>query len=87
MPVKSKVAQVPQVPETPPEWADVRVEPPLIHIPAIWEYKHLVRELATESLPDDRELNALGADGWELVGMVVHAGSLHVYLKRLGSEW
>jgi hypothetical protein len=33
-----------------------------------WEYKTVVRDLESEALPTGGDLDALGADGWELAG-------------------
>jgi hypothetical protein len=66
---------VPPIPAPPP---DVRVQPPLVYVPAVWEYRHVTSEIA----PDDAELNALGADGWELVSVVSLLNAVHLYFKR-----
>jgi hypothetical protein len=47
-----------------------------------WEYRHLVRDLSTEGLPSDAELDALGAEGWELVTVLTDGRSAHFYWKR-----
>jgi hypothetical protein len=69
----------PYVPPVPPPVPDVRVQPPLVYIQPVWEYKHLVADTALE----DAELNALGAEGWELVGVVPAPSATHLYFKRL----
>ena len=69
----------PYVPPLPPQVPDVRVHPPLVYVQPVWEYKHM----AVESPPDEAELNALGADGWELVGVVPAANAVHFYFKGL----
>ena len=69
----------PYVPPVPPHPPDVRVQPPLVYVQPIWEYKHL----AAEAAPDEGELNALGADGWELIGVASGTGGVHLYFKRL----
>ncbi|NIM48351.1 MAG: hypothetical protein GTO22_03685 [Gemmatimonadales bacterium] len=66
----------------PPEAPDVRVHPPVVHVAPVWEYKCLLRR-AAESLPGEAELNGLGKVGWELTGVVAHAGATHFYFKRL----
>lgn len=48
-----------------------------------WEYKRLVRELDRENAPTEDELNALGAEGWDLVSMISHAEHMYLYFKRL----
>jgi hypothetical protein len=44
----------------------------------VWEYRHVTSEIA----PDQAELNALGADGWELVSVVSLLNAVHLYFKR-----
>lgn len=47
-----------------------------------WEYKLFIRDLETDNAPDEDELNPLGAQGWELVGMFLHTGMLYFYFRR-----
>lgn len=47
-----------------------------------WEYQLFVRDLELDNAPDEDELNPLGAEGWELVGIFVHANMLYCYFKR-----
>lgn len=75
--------RLPEVPELPRQPPEVKIQPPLVFVHPVWEYKHLVRKLPTAQPPEDTDLNALGADGWELVGMFAQADILHFYLKRL----
>lgn len=67
---------------TRPELPDVHVRPPLVHVPPVWEYKHVVRQ-ASEPPLDEATLNTLGEEGWELAGVVTHSGTTHFYFKRL----
>ena len=71
----------PPRPAPEPEVADVRVSTPLVFVPPAFEYKHLARDLA-EQAPSEAELDALGAAGWELVGVVGDRGSAHFFFKR-----
>jgi hypothetical protein len=91
-PVVRPSAEVPprHVPPRPipaPHFPDVQVAPaPLIpQVPVAsttnWEYKHLARAADASPL-DETELNTLGRDGWELVGVVTDARTLHFYFKR-----
>ncbi len=48
----------------------------------IWEYKVLTRNLSKEDAPAEDELNRLGKDGWELVGIVNDSSLAYLYLKR-----
>jgi hypothetical protein len=59
--------------------------PPMVYVyeGTAWEYKRLSRDLTQEGLPIDEEMNALGGDGWELVGVVSHPNGVHFYFKRL----
>ena len=61
------------------------VQSPIVYVeenPA-WEYKQLVRNLAKEKAPSEDELNALGADGWELAGIFTDSPFVYFYFKRL----
>ena len=46
-----------------------------------WEYHH-VRQQGDEPVLGKAELDALGAEGWELVAVVSGSGGLHFYFKR-----
>ena len=48
-----------------------------------WEYKQIVRDLGKESPPSEEELNALGADGWEMSGVAQQPPLAYFYFKRL----
>ncbi len=60
----------------------VRGQPPVVYVEPTWEYKQLVRALGKEGAPDEAELNALGAEGWELAGVIAHGGEARFYFKR-----
>ncbi|UCG50532.1 MAG: DUF4177 domain-containing protein [Candidatus Latescibacterota bacterium] len=47
-----------------------------------WEYKHVARDLANGKVPTEEELNSLGREGWELVGVVREQDTVHLYFKR-----
>jgi hypothetical protein len=57
-----------------------RLEPPLVPVDPRWEYRELVRE--APGLLSEAELNALGAEGWELTGVAPAGPSVHFYFKR-----
>ncbi len=61
------------------------MRPPIVYIQnkPVWEYRQLVRNLAKEVAPTDAELNALGADGWELAGIFIDSPFVYFYFKRL----
>jgi hypothetical protein len=48
-----------------------------------WEYKQLTRNLKKEKPLDETELNALGAEGWEMSGVTQHPPTIYFYFKRL----
>jgi hypothetical protein len=47
-----------------------------------WEYKEIVREVTAGLLLSEAELNRLGAEHWELVGVVPAGTLVHFYFKR-----
>ena len=60
------------------------IRPPMIYVKESlkWEYKQIVRNLKKEKPLDEAELNALGAEGWEMSGVVQHPPSIYIYFKR-----
>ena len=69
---------VPQPPQ--PEQPQLpHVQPPMVYVyeQQRWEYKVIVQRVISEE-----ELNALGARGWELVGVVALPDSSQFYFKR-----
>jgi hypothetical protein len=42
----------------------------------------VVRDLDAEGLPGEAELNALGAEHWELAGVAGDGRRVHFYFKR-----
>ena len=71
----------PWSPIPPPLTPRSHVEPPVIPVDPRWEYREIVRDPAT-GLPSTAELDALGAEHWELVGVVPACDGVHFYLKR-----
>jgi hypothetical protein len=59
-----------------------RVEPPWVSMEPSWEYKLLTRDLRTDELPSEAELNALGGEHWELTGVLPEGDRAHFYFKR-----
>ena len=47
-----------------------------------WEYKQISRNHKKEKPLDEAELNALGAEGWELSGIAQHSTNIYFYFKR-----
>jgi hypothetical protein len=55
----------------------------MVFVQPIWEYRDLRRTLPDPGPLAEAELNALGADRWELVAVYPEPTSLHFYFKRL----
>jgi len=53
-----------------------------VHEDFAWEYKRVVRNLRTEDVPSEAELDLLGQDGWELAGAFTDSPMLYLYFKR-----
>jgi hypothetical protein len=72
------------IPPADPRQAE-SVRPPTIYVqkPLTWEYKQIVRNLESEKLPNEAELNALGEDGWEMSGVAQQPPLAYFYFKRL----
>jgi hypothetical protein len=76
----TRTLEIPFPPKRQPE-SGARVEPPFVPIDPRWEYKAVVRETG-EELPSEAELNALGAEHWELTGVASVGSHVHFYFKR-----
>jgi hypothetical protein len=72
----------PDVPPFPPKLSDIRIEPPMVFVAPVWEYRQMARD-SGQGTPGIDELNSLGADGWELVAVVPEGVRLQYYFKRL----
>jgi hypothetical protein len=72
--------EVPFPPRQQPE-RETRVDPLFVPVDPRWEYKAVVRA-AGEELPSEADLNALGADHWELAGVASIRSRVHFYFKR-----
>jgi len=64
-----------------PSGPEPRMEPPVVAFQPRWEYREIVREIA-EGLPSTAELDALGAEHWELAGIAPAGARVHFYFKR-----
>lgn len=64
------------------ETMTARIEVPWVPLEPRWEYKEVVRDLDGEVLPKEEELNALGAEHWELAAVVNDGRRIHFYFKR-----
>jgi hypothetical protein len=60
------------------------IQPPIVYVqePLRWEYKQLIRNVAEAHAPTVEELNALGAEGWELAGIFTDGPLVYMYFKR-----
>ena len=69
-------------PREPGQPASVR--PPMIYVEkqVKWEYKQIVRNLENEKPLDETELNLLGKDGWEMIGIAQQSLMTYFYFKR-----
>lgn len=81
------VQRIPEIPTPaptllqPPEPIPVRhLEPPVVFVAPAWEYRCLFKTGGVHA--DEAELNALGAEGWELAGVSTDPGGVHFYFKR-----
>jgi hypothetical protein len=64
------------------ERRESRIDPPWVPVEPRWEYKQVVRDLVTDKLLSEDELNALGDQHWELAGIVREGDCAHFYFKR-----
>lgn len=79
-----------EIPPPPrPPWSPVpplapphaHIEPPVIPVDPQWEYREVVRD-PDKGLMRGDELDALGAEHWELAGVVPAGDGVHFYFKR-----
>lgn len=80
---QEEALHLPTLPRVAPP-VEVTVGPAMLYVskPLIWEYKQMVRDLAKEEMLGEAELNQLGAEGWELSGVVATAAAAFFYFKR-----
>jgi hypothetical protein len=69
-------------PPRPVEPRGAQVQPPWVPYEPRWEYRDVVRDLESEGLLREADLNALGADYWELAGVAQEGRLVHFYFKR-----
>ena len=87
MPSQPNVSEFPRhpLPQVPPiQEQRPHVQPPTVFVyeKQRWEYRIISKDAAAGALVTEGELNALGHNGWELVGVVPTSDGLQVYLKR-----
>jgi len=89
--MKRQVAEFPKhpLPYTPqpqqPQHPHVQAPTVYVYEKQGWEYRVTTRNVADESGFSEEELNALGRDGWELVGVVPLPNNVQFYFKRVRS--
>jgi hypothetical protein len=54
----------------------------MVHVTPTWAYKHVQHPLVELTGSADSELDALGAEGWELTGVVAEGGMVHFFFTR-----
>jgi hypothetical protein len=87
--MKTHISEFPRQPvphgPQPHEPERQRVQPPTVFVyeKQRWEYKVISRNAADQPPLAEDELNTLGRDGWELVGVATLPSSVQFYLKRV----
>jgi hypothetical protein len=74
----------PRVPPTEPQ-EPAPARSTLVYVkepPPKWEYKVLSSGSSNGEMPDQAALNALGVEGWELVGIATRETAAILYFKR-----
>jgi hypothetical protein len=77
---------LPQIPQ-PQSPQQPRVQPPTVYVyeRQKWEYRVVMKNVADEPTLSEGDLNALGKDGWELVGIVPLPTKVQFFFKRVKS--
>ena len=57
---------------------------PIVYEMPVWTYKHVSLALGDVARFCDAELEALGAEGWELTGVLTEGATAHLFFKRPG---
>jgi hypothetical protein len=74
---------LPHVPPTPEPQRPQQPPTVFVYEKRGWEYKVVSRNIADDPQLGEDELNALGKDGWELIGVVPFQSRVQFFLKRL----
>ena len=82
MPDPAPQPQPIQHPPAPPPPPAATLPMPIVHVAPTWTYRHIQCPLAELASLSDSELDALGAEGWELTGVVVEGAAVHFFYKR-----
>jgi hypothetical protein len=77
---------VPQIPQ-PQSPQHTTVQPPTVYVyeRQQWEYRVVTKNVVDQPTPSEADLNALGRDGWELVGVVQLPATIQFFFKRVKS--
>jgi hypothetical protein len=67
-------------PPSPQSSAGSRLEPPFVSVEPRWEYREVICD--GPALLGEVELNRMGEEGWELVGIAPVDTQVHFYFKR-----
>jgi hypothetical protein len=54
----------------------------MVHVAPAWAYKQVTRPVTDLGEAVQQELDALGADGWELAGVTADRSTVHFFFKR-----
>ena len=81
------IAEVPKhpSPHTPEPSQSPRIQQPTIYVyeQQRWEYQVVTKAVEDDATISTEELNTLGKDGWELVGVVTLPAKVQCFFKRL----
>ena len=83
--MKTHIAEFPKHPLPPiPQPQSPRVQPPIVYVyeRQQWEYRIVTSDAAGEPTLSEDTLNALGHDGWEMVGVVHLRDKIQILFKR-----
>ena len=81
----SAVLEIPFPPRHLPP-AGTPLDPPLVWVEPRWEYRDVVRHVSDEGPLSEAELNVLGAEHWELAGVIPTGEWVHYYFKRAAAH-
>ena len=72
---------LPQIPA--PQRAHPHAPTVFVYEKQEWEYRIITKNIDVDALQTEQDLNPLGKDGWELVGITTIASIMQFYLKRI----
>jgi len=64
-----------------------RIQPPTVYVyeKQAWEYRVVTKNVADDATVREDALNAVGSEGWELVGVVPLPSKVQFVFKRMRS--